>query len=155
MLLLSKPFGLALPGNLLVNPDYTVTLLETQHRRHTWLWVNTKPPYRRPFKQGGEVRYLCSQSYTNISKRTQATVSSPTNLRLCFPGPHAHDVQGERSTFYCIFHLNETFLNHPLSIYMNNSDRKGELFICPKGTCSVLAYEFWWPPPLHIPRSEF
>ena len=29
MLLLSNPFGLALLGNLLVNPDYTVTLLET------------------------------------------------------------------------------------------------------------------------------
>lgn len=35
MLLLSNSFGLALLGNLLVNPEYTVTLLETHTEPQT------------------------------------------------------------------------------------------------------------------------
>lgn len=36
MFLLSSPFGLALLGNLLVNPDRTVTLLETHSTTDPW-----------------------------------------------------------------------------------------------------------------------
>lgn len=157
LLLHPIPRRFALLGKLLVNPDRTVILLGThtapQIHSMVTLGLTQSLPKNSPSNLE-ETRHISALGVDiKISKWTQTSASSSINFRIHFPGTisitqmlKAHHMQGETSSFHCICHLDQMFPNRPVE-YPNNSDRKGDFFICPKGTPPVLAIlSFWWIP---------